>query len=107
MNLSFEFFPPNDLDFLRVAECFDDLSILDPKFISITYGALGNSEEKSLGLIKEIKNLSSIEIAAHLTLVYKSKDQINQIASQLKDAGINQIVAIRGDSPDPRSVSGI
>ena len=100
MNLSFEFFPPKDLDFLRVSECFNDLSVLDPKFISITYGALGNSEEKSLGLIKEIKNLSSIEIAAHLTLVNKSKDQINQIASQLKDADINQIVAIRGDSPD-------
>jgi methylenetetrahydrofolate reductase (NADPH) len=100
MNLSFEFFPPKDLDFLRVAECFNDLSVLDPKFISITYGALGNSEEKSLGLIKEIKNSSSIEIAAHLTLVNKSKDQINNIASQLKDAGINEIVAIRGDSPD-------
>ena len=80
MNLSFEFFPPKDLDFLRVAECFNDLSVLDPKFISITYGALGNSEEKSLGLIKEIKNLSSIEIAAHLTLVNKSKDQINHFS---------------------------
>ena len=73
---------------------------LRSKIYFYTYGALGNSEEKSLGLIKEIRNLSSIEIAAHLTLVNKSIDQINHIASQLKDAGINQIVAIRGDSPD-------
>ncbi|MEK9649671.1 MAG: methylenetetrahydrofolate reductase [Gammaproteobacteria bacterium] len=100
MNLSFEFFPPKDLDFLKVAACVNDLKILDPRFISITYGALGNSQEKSIGLINAIKSFSDIEIASHLTLVNKSIDQINMIANQLKSLGIKKIVAIRGDSPE-------
>ena len=100
MNISLEFFPPKDLDFLKVVDCLNDLNELNPKFVSITYGALGNSEEKSIGLIQAIKNAANIEVVSHLTLVNKSINQINEITNNLKQEGIKRIVAIRGDSPD-------
>jgi|DEB0MinimDraft_10_1074344.scaffolds.fasta_scaffold00594_4 methylenetetrahydrofolate reductase (NADPH) len=100
MSISLEFFPPKDLDFLKVVACLNDLTKLNPKFVSITWGALGNSEEKSIGLIQAIKNASDIEVVSHLTLVNKSRNQINEIAKNLTNEGIKRIVAIRGDSPD-------
>tara|TARA_B100000029_G_scaffold516022_1_gene626212 strand:- start:13852 stop:14661 length:810 start_codon:yes stop_codon:yes gene_type:complete len=100
MNISLEFYPPKDLDFSRTHASFLDLETFEPKFISITYGALGGSQERSTGLIKEFSAKSNVEIAAHLTLVGKSVESLDGITSEFKQLGIKKIVAIRGDSPD-------
>jgi len=55
MKISYEFYPPKDLNYQKVVEEYSLLSSHGPRFISITYGALGSSQEKSVGLIKAFK----------------------------------------------------
>ena len=98
MQVSFEFFPPNNGRFARVGDHLDKLLKFKPKFISVTFGAGGSAENKSLGLIEELRTRSATEIVAHLTLVDKTKDRIADIAQQFRGLGIKTILAVRGDS---------
>ena len=101
MNISYEFYPPKDLDYQKVIEEYSVLSHFNPRFVSITFGALGSTQHKSLGLIKAFKKyFPNLDVAAHLTLVGKSVDDISNIVGEFKELGVNKIVAIRGDSPD-------
>ena len=79
MKVSYEFYPPQDLDYKKVVNEFSKLNSYKPNFISITYGAMGGSQHKSIDLIKAFMEKSDIDIAAHLTLVGKSKIEINKI----------------------------
>ena len=96
MKISYEFYPPKDLDYRKVVDEFSLIRDFGPRFISITYGALGGSQKKSIGLIKAFKENTDIDIAAHLTLVGKSKDELSLIVDDFKLLGVNKIVAIRG-----------
>ena len=80
----------------------DKLLKFEPKFISVTFGAGGSAENKSLELIKELSNRSTTKIVAHLTLVDKTKDRVALIAQQFRLLGIKTILAVRGDSPDKK-----
>lgn len=102
MTVSFEFFPPNNGNFARVGAHFDKLLKFEPKFISVTFGAGGSAENKSLELIKELSSRPATEIVAHLTLVDKTKDRIAWIAQQFRLLGIKTILAVRGDSLDKK-----
>ena len=85
------------MNFKKVVEEYARLSIFGPRFISITYGALGSSQKNSLGLIKAFKESHNIDIVAHLTLVGKTKNQLNLIIDEFKELGVTKIVALRGD----------
>jgi methylenetetrahydrofolate reductase (NADPH) len=98
MKISYEFYPPKDLDYQKVVNEFSLIEKHGPRFISITYGAMGSSQEKSIGLIKAFKEKTNIEIVAHLTLVGKSKANLIKIVNEFKSLGIKKIVALRGDS---------
>ena len=98
MKVSYEFYPPKDLDYKKVVNEFSILSIHKPSFISITYGAMGGSQKKSIDLIKTFKERTDVDIAAHLTLVGKSKSDLIKIINVFKSLGVNKIVALRGDS---------
>jgi len=100
MKISYEFYPPKDLDYKKVVNEYSLISSYGPRFISITYGAMGSSQEKSVGLIKAFKEKTDIEIVAHLTLVGKSKKELSRIINEFKLLGIRKVVALRGDSPD-------
>ena len=101
MKISYEFYPPKDLNYQKVVEEYSVLSQFNPRFVSITFGALGSSQDKSLGLIEAFKkDFPDLDVAAHLTLVGKSVDEVSSILDQFKELGINKIVAVRGDSPD-------
>ena len=100
MKISYEFFPPADLDFKRVASHFEELKGFQPEFLSVTFGAGGSPEDKSLGLITELKEHTDVDVAAHLTLVNKTIDDINAIIQKFKILNVKTIVAIRGDSPN-------
>jgi methylenetetrahydrofolate reductase (NADPH) len=102
MTVSFEFFPPNNGNYARVGDNLDKLLKFDPKFISVTFGAGGSAENKSLELIKELSSRSTTKIVAHLTLVDKTKDRIARIVQQFRLLGIKTILAVRGDSPDKK-----
>ena len=98
MKISYEFYPPKDLDYQKVVNEFSLIEKHGPRFISITYGAMGSSQEKSIGLIKAFKEKTNIDIVAHLTLVGKSKTNLIKIINEFKSLGVNKVVALRGDS---------
>ena len=100
MRISYEFFPPADLDFKRVTRHFNELRSFKPSFLSVTFGAGGSSENKSLGLLKELQAHTDVDVATHLTLVGKSIDDIDAIIQKLKILNVKTVVAIRGDSPN-------
>ena len=101
MSISLEFFPPNDGNYAKVVGVYKKLSFLEPEFVSVTYGALGNAQNKSFDLIS-VLNENKIITAAHLTLANKSIDDIEKIVNQLIKKGINKIVALRGDCPNTK-----
>lgn len=95
---SYEFFPPGNLvgerRFWRSFGCFE---VMDPKFFSITYGALGSGQENSLSTIENVLAESQVPIAAHLTFEGSTKEEINAVAKRLSEQGVDRIVALRGD----------
>ncbi len=98
--LSFEFFPPKDdrgVDALF--ETVANLKPLGPAFVSVTYGAGGSTREKTVAITRRIKCEAGIEAMAHLTCVGHSRDEIGQLLEEYEDAGIENIMALRGDPP--------
>ncbi|MBN2569192.1 MAG: methylenetetrahydrofolate reductase [NAD(P)H] [Deltaproteobacteria bacterium] len=103
--LSFEVFPPardgNIRDLLTVV---DQLSCLQPDFISVTYGAGGSTQDMSLEIASGIKNDIGLEVLAHLTCVKATKDDIVAILDEFKKENIKNILALRGDPPEGEQV---
>jgi methylenetetrahydrofolate reductase (NADPH) len=97
---SFEFFPPRDEAgveqlFRTVAE----LQTIDPAYVSVTYGAGGSTRRLTVELVRRIKAETGIETMAHLTCVGMTRDEIAAEIDQIANAGINNILALRGDPP--------
>lgn len=101
--LSFEIFPPKrDTTLKSIDATLEILSELNPDFISVTFGAGGSAtNNKTVELAKKIKHQYNIEPLVHLTCINQSKEDISNILNDLKDAGIENILALRGDiNPD-------
>lgn len=95
---SFEFFPPKDdageeLLWSTIAE----LEPLDPTFVSVTYGAGGTSQERTVRVTGRIAEQSGIRAVGHLTLVGQSRDEIAVVLKQYAAAGIDHVLVLRGD----------
>lgn len=106
-DISFEFFPAKtDEGEHKLWNVIKDLEKLNPKFVSVTYGAGGSTRERTHNTVKKIRQETSLDPAAHLTCVGASKQEIEEIAKTYKQAGINHIVALRGDPPsdDPNFI---
>ncbi|TCO73785.1 methylenetetrahydrofolate reductase [NAD(P)H] [Marinisporobacter balticus] len=101
--ISFEIFPPKkDGPIDTIYHTIDALKDLKPDFISVTYGAGGNTVNKTVEIASIIKNIYHIESLAHLTCVTSTKEEIENILSQLKHMNVENILALRGDFPkDP------
>ncbi len=100
---SFEVFPPKKTSPIdTIYKTLDGLKDLKPDFISVTYGAGGNTADSSTcDIASIIKNKYNIEALAHLTCVNSTKENIDTILQQLKDNNIENILALRGDiNPD-------
>ncbi len=98
--ISFEVFPPNKLYTLeKVYEVIDELSLLKPDFMSVTYGAGGSTRGNSVDIASKIKNINGIEALAHLTCIGAKKIEIDGILNELKEKNIENIMALRGDKP--------
>lgn len=98
--LSFEVFPPKkDGEFEKAYETLDALAALKPDFISVTYGAGGSRSKTTVEIASYIQNTLHIETLAHITCVGNKREDILSVAGQLKEHGLNQVLALRGDRP--------
>jgi methylenetetrahydrofolate reductase (NADPH) len=97
---SFEFFPPKtDAGQQSLERTIRDLAELDPGFVSVTYGAGGSTRAKTLELVQWIEREARITAMAHLTCVGATQPEIGDVVDRLVDAGIDNIMALRGDPP--------
>ncbi len=98
--ISFEFFPPKTAEGeAKLFQTVTDLKRLAPSFVSVTYGAMGNTQANTLRIVEEIKRKIGLEVAAHLTCVAHNRGEIERILTTLRAKGIENIVALRGDPP--------
>lgn len=97
---SFEFFPPKkDMPIDSVYETISQLSVFDPAFVSVTYGAGGSNRDRTIEIASYVKNTLGMEAIAHLTCVGATPDGIQNTLSQLREKGIENVLALRGDIP--------
>jgi methylenetetrahydrofolate reductase (NADPH) len=97
---SFEFFPPKSAEGERALfETVDALRPLGPAYVSVTYGAGGSTRQKTIELVKRLKRESEVEAMAHVTCVGSSRDEIASVLDEVADAGVQNVLALRGDPP--------
>ncbi len=99
-NVSFEFFPPQSIEAsFRLWDTLGTLAPLAPEFVSVTYGAGGTTRDLTHDAVKTIHSNYGVSVAAHLTCVDATRDETLAIADSYAEAGVNRIVALRGDPP--------
>lgn len=98
LRLSFEVFPPKtDTAFQNVRLATEEIAKLRPSFMSVTYGAGGGTSEYTLHIAKNIKEQYNVPTLAHLTCVSSTKETVKEKIKAIKNAGIENIMALRGD----------
>ena len=98
--ISFEFFPPRDLEAsFRLWDTVQVLAPLGPRFVSVTYGAGGTTRDLTREAVATLHKSSGLNVAAHLTCVDATKEETLSIAESFAEAGVSEIVALRGDPP--------
>jgi methylenetetrahydrofolate reductase (NADPH) len=104
--ISFEFFPPNTpVGEEKLKTVVRQLSVLNPEFFSVTYGAGGSTREKTLQTVKAIA-ATGFEAAPHLSCIGSSREQITDILQTYAALNIKRIVALRGDLPSGTASAG-
>ncbi|MFC5429071.1 methylenetetrahydrofolate reductase [NAD(P)H] [Paraburkholderia denitrificans] len=99
IELSFEFFPPKTQDGVeKLHATRAQLATLKPKFVSVTFGAGGSTQQGTLDTVVEIAK-DGIEAAPHLSCIGSSKEKLREILEQYRSHGVRHIVALRGDLP--------
>src|ERR687885_1253956 len=101
-SFSFEFFPPRTEDGERNLDAaLEELSRLDPTFVSVTYGAGGSpaQRQKTIDIVSRIKSDHGLEAMAHLTCVNATVAELRATLDRMRDAGIENVLALRGDPP--------
>lgn len=100
-HVSFEFFPPKSTEAeAKLWDVIGTLAPLQPRFVSVTYGAGGSTRERTHATVTRILRETKLTPAAHLTCVNATRSEIRDIAQGYWDAGVRHIVALRGDAPD-------
>ena len=103
MSLSFEVFPPKvETSFENVMAAAGKIAELKPSFMSVTYGAGGGTSKYTLKMSSEIEHRYDVPMLAHLTCISSDKATVRERITELKEAGIHNIMALRGDIPADR-----
>ncbi len=98
--VSFEFFPPNTEAMEKTMwDSIQRLADLEPRFVSVTYGADGSTRERTHGAVERILNETRLTPAPHLTCIDASRGDIDEVAREYWDMGVRHLVALRGDPP--------
>ncbi|MEM1380616.1 MAG: methylenetetrahydrofolate reductase [NAD(P)H] [Pseudomonadota bacterium] len=100
LSVSFEFFPPKTE---KMGETLwasvDKLRALAPTFVSVTYGAGGSTRERTHATVKRIIDETNLSVAAHLTTVSATREEVDSVLREYWDVGVRHLVALRGDPP--------
>lgn len=99
-SLSFEVFPPKtDTAFDNVKSAVEQIARLNPAFVSVTYGAGGGTSRHTLDMAKAVEQVSGVPTLAHLTCVSSTRDTVMDKLREMKEYGIENVMALRGDLP--------
>ena len=99
-SLSFEVFPPKtDTAFESVKHATEQIATLRPSFMSVTYGAGGGTSRYTLDIAKNIKERYGVPTLAHLTCVSSTRETVRERIADMRAAGIENVMALRGDIP--------
>lgn len=99
---SFEFFPPKtEQGHAALMETLRELRELDPGFVSVTYGAGGSTRKTTTDLVARIQGEIGLTAMAHLTCVGHTEEELSGILDRLHQAGVENLLALRGDAPRP------
>ena len=97
---SFEFFPPKtEQGEANLYAALEELKRLEPAFVSVTYGALGSTRDKTIEIVQRIQGDFGLDAMAHFTCVGATTDELRAVLDQMRDAGIANVLALRGDPP--------
>src|SRR3954463_3478577 len=97
---SFEFFPPKtDEGWKNLWRAAEELKQDEPAFVSVTYGAGGSTRDRTIDITKRIKHELGIEAMAHFTCVGATVNDLRATLDEMRDAGIENVLALRGDPP--------
>ena len=98
--VTFEFFPPKSEEMERTLwRSIEQLAVLEPRFVSVTYGADGSTRERTHAAVARILAETDLTAAPHLTCVGAGRGEIEEIARRYWDIGVRHLVALRGDPP--------
>lgn len=101
LELSFELFPPaTPAGFKTMGSCIDGLAPYRPRFVSVTYGAGGSTQERTLQALESVIGDGGVPAAGHLTCVGKTRAEVDAIVERYLEIGVSHIVALRGDPPE-------
>lgn len=101
ISVSFEFFPPaTEKMEHNLWEAISRLAPLEPRFVSVTYGAGGTTRERTHNTVARLLKESTLTPAAHLTCIGATKEDVNAVIRSYHDLGVHHIVALRGDPPE-------
>lgn len=104
--LSFEVFPPKTEDkYESVERAAAEIAKLDPAFMSVTYGAGGGTSKYTVDIASALHHNHHVTALAHLTCVSSTKEKVREVLQELKEAGIDNVLALRGDIPADGAVS--
>ena len=100
INVSFEFFPPNTVEMEKTLwNSIRHLGVLEPSFVSVTYGADGSTRKRTHAAVARIQSETDLTAAPHLTCIGARRGEIDDIARSYWDMGVRHLVALRGDPP--------
>ena len=106
-SLSFEVFPPKALDgFEGVSQAINEIAKLSPSFMSVTYGAGGGTSQYTAKIAEQLSSLGVTSLA-HLTCISSTKDEVNNQIRTLKNLGIENILALRGDITHDKYINNL
>ena len=106
VEVSFELFPPNGPKGTRaLAKAASRLATLAPAFISVTYGAGGSTQDRTLSTLGDLASDVEVPLAGHLTCVGATEATVHGVLDRYADLGLNRVVALRGDAPSDGSMA--